>query len=219
MKALTRALIAVVLLSALSYAQGNVREVADRVDKHYNGLQTLQTEFTEIYSGAGLSRTESGTLWLKRPGRMRWEYRSPREKLFVTDGRTAWFFVPGEKQARKMALKKMDDLRTPLAYLLGKTQLQKEFQGLSLAPDVRPLVPGNTVLRGIPKNMADRVTDVFMEVTPDGLFHRIVAHEQDGSTTEFRFFNEKENAPMSDTRFKFSPPAGVETIEANELGQ
>jgi outer membrane lipoprotein carrier protein len=213
-------ILAVILFAAcVGQAQTNIREIADRVDRHYNGLRTLQTEFTQIYTGAGISRTESGTLWLKRPGQMRWEYVTPREKLFVTDGHSAWFYVPGEKQVRKMSLKKLDDLRTPLAYLLGKTRLDKEFSGLSLAPDVAPSVPGDVVLRGVPRSMADRVTDVLLEVTPEGRFQRILAHEVDGSTTEFRFANQKENVPVSEARFKFSPPPGVETIRADELGQ
>lgn len=209
----------VVLASSLAFAQGNVAQVAKKVDQHYNNLRTLQTEFTEIYAGAGISRTESGTLWLKRPGHMRWEYTQPREKLFLTDGKTAWFYVPGERQARKMALKRLDDLRTPLAFLLGRTRLEKEFSGLSFAPDVVPSVPGNLVLRGVPKNMLDRISNVVLEVTPDGRFQRILAHEVDGSMTEFRFSNQKENVPVADGRFRFTPPAGVETIQAEGLGQ
>src|SRR6266852_3814184 len=90
--------------------------VAAAVDAHYNHLRTLQTEFTEVYRGSGIERTESGTLWLKKPGKMRWEYRSPREKLFVSDGKTAWFYVPEDRQARKTAAKKLDDIRSPLAF-------------------------------------------------------------------------------------------------------
>jgi outer membrane lipoprotein carrier protein len=116
-------------------------------------------------------------------------------------------------------LKKLDDLRTPLAYLLGKTKLEKEFAGLSLAPDVTPSVPGNIVLRGVPRNMSDQLSNVLLEVTPDGRIQRILAHAVDGSRTEFRFANQKENVPVSDARFKFSPPPGVETIQADELGQ
>lgn len=122
-------------------AQTGARQVAERVDQHYNSLRTLQADFSEDYSGAGIQRSESGTLWLMRPGRMRWEYRQPHPKLFLTDGRTAWFYVPGEKQARKAAVKSLDDLRSPLAYLLGRTKLEKEFSGLSLAPDARAESP------------------------------------------------------------------------------
>lgn len=209
----------IVLCALAAFAASDVHQIAERVDRHYNNLQSLQAEFIETYRGAGMSRSESGTLWLKRPGRMRWDYREPRQKLFVTDGKTAWFYVPGEKQARRAPVKKLDDLRSPLAYLLGKTKLEKEFAGLSLAPDVKPFVPGNLVLRGVPKNMSDRVTQVLFEVTPEGRIDRIVAEEADGSTTEFRFADQKENIAVSDQRFRFSPPPGVETVEASDLGQ
>jgi outer membrane lipoprotein carrier protein len=214
-------LAAVILGCAVAAGAQNpdVHRIAELVDRHYNSLKSLQAEFTENYRGAGMSRSESGTLWLKRPGRMRWEYREPRAKLFLTDGKTAWFYVPGERQARRAPVKKLDDLRSPLAYLLGKTKLEKEFAGLSLAPDVRPMAAGDLVLRGVPKNMADRVSQVLFEVTPEGRIERIVAEESDGSTTEFRFSNQKENVTVSDQRFRFSPPPGVETIEATDLGQ
>lgn len=206
------------LLSAGALAQTDVHALASRVDAHYNTLQTLQADFVESYTGAGISRSESGTLWLKRPGRMRWEYRKPQDKLFVTDGKTAWFYVPGERQARKAPVRKLDDLRTPLAYLLGRTKLEKEFSGLSLAPDVRPDTPGGVVLRGVPRRMGG-ISQVVMEITPEGRFSRLQALQEDGSTTTFRFSNQRENVPMPDQRFRFSPPAGVETINADQLGQ
>lgn len=143
-------LAAVLALGLAAWGEDSARQVAERVDRHYNSMQTLEASFTETYAGAGISRTESGTLWLKRPGRMRWEYRQPREKLFLSDGHTAWFYVPGEKQARKAPLKQLDDLRSPLAYLLGRTKLEKEFTGLSLAPDAAATAAGDVVLRGVP---------------------------------------------------------------------
>jgi len=218
MQSFHKAVAFVLLASSAVLAQTNVHQLANRVDEHYNHLRTLQTEFTESFQGAGMSRTESGTLWLKRPGRMRWEYTQPRQKLFLTDGRTAWFYVPGERQARKIGLKKLDDLRTPLAYLLGKTRLEKEFAGLSVAPDIAPLAPGNVVLRGVPRNMGN-ISEVMFEITPAAQIQRIIAHEVDGSTTEFSFKDQRENAPVPEARFRFSPPPGVETVQSDELGQ
>src|SRR5271169_1810303 len=101
----TALLLIAIVLPAADVTQ-DVHSVAAAVDEHYNRLRTLQAEFTEVYRGAGIERTESGTLWLKKPGKMRWEYRSPREKLFVSDGRDAWFYVPGDHQARKTLAKK-----------------------------------------------------------------------------------------------------------------
>jgi outer membrane lipoprotein carrier protein len=193
----------------------DVHVIAQAVDQRYNHLHTLQAEFTEIYRGAGMERTESGTLWLKKPGKMRWEYRSPREKLFLSDGKDAWFYVPGEHQVRRTAVKKLDDLRSPLAFLLGKTKLEKELQGLSLAPDVAPLAAGDVVLRGVPKSLAGRVSQVLLEITAEHLIGRILIEEVDGSVTEYRFSSQKEDMAVADSRFQFVTPGGVEVIDGD----
>jgi len=191
----------------------DVHTIAQAVDNHYNHLQTLQAEFSETYQGEGIERAESGSLWLKKPGKMRWEYRSPREKLFLSDGKDAWFYLPGDRQVRRTSVKKLDDLRSPLGFLLGKTRLEKELQGLSLAPDVAPVTPGNIVLRGVPKGMEDRIREVILEITPDYKIARIQFEEADDSVTEYRFSEQKENGPVADQRFKFTAPPGVEVIE------
>ena len=196
----------------------DVHAIAQAVDNRYNHLQTLQAEFTETYRGAGIERTESGSLWLKKPGKMRWEYRSPKEKLFLSDGKDAWFYLPGDRQVRRTAVKKLDDLRSPLGFLLGKTRLEKELDGLSAAPDVTPTTAGNVVLRGVPKAMADRVNEVVLEITPDYHIARIQFEEADESVTEYRFSEQKENAGIADQLFRFSPPAGVEVVDG-DFGQ
>jgi outer membrane lipoprotein carrier protein len=196
----------------------DLQATARAVDEHYNRLKTLQAEFTEIYSGAGVERTESGTLWLKKPGKMRWEYRSPRDKLFLSDGQNAWFYLPGDKQVRKTPMKKLEDLRSPLGLLLGKTHLEKELHAFGFAPDIPPMVDGDVVLRGVPNGIEDRVSEVQLEISPENHIRRIRIIGVDGSTTEYRFTEQKEGVPIDDARFHFSPPAGVETIDG-EPGQ
>lgn len=204
---------------AAASAQGaDVKAIATAVDAHYNHLRTLEAEFTELYRGSGMERTESGTLWLKKPGKMRWEYRSPKEKLFVSDGKTAWFYVPEDRQARKSSAKKLEDLRSPLAFLLGKTKLEKELRGLSLAPDVEPLESGDVVLRGVPKGLEDQISEIVLEVTPDKRIARLIMQEVDGASTEYRFSDQKEDVSIQDARFGFKPPAETEIVE-NEVGQ
>ena len=206
-----------VLLALLPAVAANptldVHAIAQAVDNRYNHLQTLQAEFTETYRGAGIERTESGSLWLKKPGKMRWEYRSPKEKLFLSDGKDAWFYLPGDRQVRRSSVKKLDDLRSPLGFLLGKTRLEKELDGLSAAPDVTPTTAGNVVLRGVPKAMADRVNEVVLEITPDYHIARIQFEEADESVTEYRFSQQEENGDIADQRFRFAAPPGVEVIE------
>lgn len=203
------------LIPVVAGAQ-DVRAIAAKVDAHYNHLKTLQADFTEIYRGSGIERQESGTLWLKKPGKMRWEYRSPKEKVFVSDGKSAWFYVPGDRQVRKGSAKKLEDLRSPLAFLLGKTKLEKELRGLSLAPDVTPLEAGDVVMRGVPVGMEDRISQIVVEVRPGDRITRIEIEEVDGAETEYRFSAQKEDGVIGDGKFAFSPPAGVEVVEGLE---
>jgi outer membrane lipoprotein carrier protein len=198
--------------------QQNLEQLTDKVDKHYNHLQSMRAHFAEEYHGAGMSRSESGTLYLKKPGKMRWDYEQPRKKLFVSDGKTAWFYVPGEQQARKAPVSKLDDIRSPLRFLLGKTKLRKEFNELGIAPNIQPQVAGDIVVRGSPKGMEDRVSLVILEVTPEGRIDRIQIEEVDGAVTDFRFGDAVENVAVADSLFRFAPPAGVEVVEGTDLG-
>jgi outer membrane lipoprotein carrier protein len=199
-------------------AAEDIHQLARAVDDHYNHLRSLQADFTEIYRGDGAERVESGTLWLKKPRKMRWEYRSPKEKLFISDGEVVWFYLPAERQLRKTSVRKLNDVRSPLAFLLGKTKLENELQGLSKVVDQSPLGAGNTLLRGIPQAMPGQLSEVQLEITPSDQIVRIVLMEPDGGTTEFRFANWKENQRLSGDLFSFNPPPGVESVEGAELG-
>ncbi len=208
------ALLAALVLPAAAEVR-TPAEVARAVDQHYNRLRTLQARFTESYRGMGMARTESGTVWLKKPGRMRWEYATPRPKLFVTDGKTAYFYLPEDRQARRAPVKQLDDLRSPLRFLLGKARLEEELERLTLVPSVS--TPGHVILRGTPKSFADRIALVELEISPASQILRLLIEEVDGSLTEFLFRDLVENSPLADERFRFSPPAGVEVIETSDL--
>ena len=202
-----------VLLAGAAFALPNVHQLAQAVDDHYNHLHSLQAEFTEIYQGSGIARTESGTLWLKKPGKMRWEYRSPEEKLFIGDGSNAWLYLPAERQVRKSNMRKLEDLRSPLSFLLGKTKLEKELAGLAFAPEVQAWKEGDSVIKGVPRGMEDRVREVLLEITPEHQIARIMIHGVDDSITEYRLSDQKEDVALADSRFHFSAPAGSEIIE------
>jgi outer membrane lipoprotein carrier protein len=209
--------LACTLLPIRISALPNVHVVAEAVDQHYNRLRTLEADFTEIYQGGGLQRTESGTLRLKKPGKMRWDYRSLEEKLFVSNGTDTWLYLPEQKQVRKSSLKSLEDVRSPLAFLLGKTKLEKELPGLSFAPDVQVWQAGDSVLRGVPRGMEGRVEQVLVEVNREHQIVRILIQAADDSITEYRFSNQRENVELADKQFQFSPPPGTETVnEASE---
>ncbi len=192
-----------VLQSLLPQTLDSTR-ILKSVDAHYNHLTSLRTRYTERYTGMGLTRAESGTLTLKKPGRMLWAYDAPAGKVFVLDGHFAWFYTPGDAQAQRIPAKQMDDLRTPLRFLLGHTELAKELDGITVVP-----APSGFRISGVPKGMANRVRQITLEVTPTGTIVQMTLQEIDGATTAFAFTDQQENVPTRDADFRFTPPPGV----------
>lgn len=187
-----------------------VHEIAHVVDNHYNNLHSLRCSFTESYEGMGISRAESGTLLLLKPGRMRWDYASPTGKLFLLDGKFAWSYTPGSAQVQRIPAKQLDDLRSPLRFLLGHTELEKELTGLKLTPESE----GEITLTGVPKGQQDRVRRITLRVTPTGSITHLEMEETDGALTRFSFTGEQPNAPVPESTFHFTPPAGVPVVDA-----
>jgi outer membrane lipoprotein carrier protein len=183
--------------------------MAQRVDQHYNKLHSLTAGFTESYDGLGVKRTESGTLLLEKPGRMRWDYSSPEGKLFLLDGKFAWFYAKGDPHVQRMKAKDLDDLRSPLRFLLGHTQLEKEFNQLTL----RPVANGEFTLSGVPKGQENRIARVTLTVRADGAITGIEIEEIDGVMTRFAFTDEAVNAAVPANAFRFIPPAGVPIVD------
>jgi outer membrane lipoprotein carrier protein len=186
-----------------------------RVDAHYNHLHTLRARYSEHYTGMGLDRTETGTLTLKKPGLMRWAYDSPRGKVFVLDGHFAWFYTPGDAQVSRTPAKQLDDLRSPLRFLLGHTQLAKELDHVTTTP-VGPSGATGQAFRisGVPKGMSQRLRQLTLIVTPTGIIQSMKIEETDGATTDFTFTQIEENSPIPATDFTFIPPPGLPVINA-----
>jgi outer membrane lipoprotein carrier protein len=206
-------LLAAALLCALAQAQSavpSVKEVAQRVNRHYNSLQSLKAQFSESYQGLGIKRFESGTLYLKKPGRMKWEYTTPAGKVFVLDGKTAWFYSTGDPQVQRIPAKELDDLRSPLRFLLGHTELEKELNGLTLVPAGN----GGFVLAGQPKGLESRVRRLSLSVTPDGAITGMEIEEMDGALTRFNFSAQQPNVALPSETFRFTLPKGVPVVDA-----
>lgn len=199
-------------LSSAGAQQATTHELAQKVDHHYNHLHTLKAQFTETYEGLGRTRTESGTLLLQKPGRMRWDYSSPAGKLFLLEGKYAYFYTKGDPQVQRIAAKELDDLRSPLRFLLGHTQLEKEIDHLA----VLPAADGGFILSGVPHGQEKRVQRLALTVTPDGAITSIEIRETDGAVTHFTFTGEQPNPPIPPATFRFTPPPGVPVVNAME---
>jgi outer membrane lipoprotein carrier protein len=181
--------------------------LAAKVDAHYNHLHSLTAHFTERYRGMGIDRTETGTLTLSKPGRMRWTYDAPSGKIFVLDGKFAVSYTPGDSQALRTPAKQLDDLRSPLRFLLGHTEIAKELDGLTLT-----LVSGGYTLSGVPKGMQQTVQSIGITVDASGQITGMRIVQTDGAETIFAFSDIRENVATPDSEFQFDPPPGVTII-------
>jgi outer membrane lipoprotein carrier protein len=185
-------------------------ELAVRVDHHYDQLHSLKAGFREDYAGLGMQRTEEGTLFLRKPGRMLWRYSTPAGKIFLLDGKYAWLYTQGDAQVQRIPAKELDDLRSPLRFLLGHTVLEKELSGLKLESASN----GRYTLSGLPKGQENRVTRLSLTVTAAGAISAMEIVEVDGATTRFTFTDEQTDATIPADMFRYTPPPGVPVVDA-----
>jgi outer membrane lipoprotein carrier protein len=200
--------LSLLLPTTLCAQQLTALDQAQRVDKYYNRLHSLRVAFSESFHGMGIDREESGVLLLRKPGKMHWSYSNPPGKIFLLDGKYAWFYSPGDAQVERVSAAQLDDLRSPLRFLLGHTQLQKELDGLSLSTTSDGLQ-----LSGVPKGMQNRVEKIVLGVTADGAIHSMTITETDGARTAFTFKDSQPDAPAPDTDFVFHAPPGIPVVD------
>jgi outer membrane lipoprotein carrier protein len=229
----------IAIVSAFSSPPRDAQSVLRALEARYHHAQTLKAAFYERYSegnNASEGSAESGTVYFSQPGRMRWEYESPEQKVFIVDGTNVWFYVPADRTVSRAKVKESSDWRTPLALLTGKSDLSKLCSQIEIVDPVkpatgspaspkdsenRPTSPENTVLRCIPKResaSADQeIREVLLESDPDSHLVRLIIRQPGNLETEFRFANWQENLPMAEPMFHFAPPPGVTVVDESAL--
>ncbi len=198
------------ILLTLIPVQAELQQLIDGLQAKYNKMSSLAADFTQIYNSPGQrSRREAGRLLMKKPGKMRWEYTAPEEKLFLSDGKWLYEYVPAEKLATKTSIKESGDMRAPFAFLLGRGNLRRDFKRIEFATE-SPARAGNRVLRMVPKRDTG-FRELLIEVDPASLaLSRLTMVETDGSRSDFLFSNLRENAAAGEAQFAFKAPPGVE---------
>lgn len=182
------------------------------LENRYNHAQTLQVHFTEGYTGPGQpQRSESGMLSLRKPGRMRWDYTAPPGKLFISDGKNVYLYLPSANRVEKMKLKESEDMRVPLAFLLGKLNFQKEFQNITETPE-----GSGRLISAEPKSPDLPYSRVEFSVTPDLQIRRLKVIGQDKSVLDFLFEQERLNPSLDSKLFEFHVPRGAQLVEAGQ---
>jgi outer membrane lipoprotein carrier protein len=209
-------LLAALGAQALAQSTPPPEEVAAALQKKFDGIRDFSADFTQLYEGGVLrkkSPPERGTVFIKKPGKMRWNYKSPEEKVFVSDGRQIQLYVPADKQVMVSDVPTDDRATSAVLFLMGRGNITRDF---SVAYG-EGAIDGTYVLRLQPKRRqaeydwlqltVDRKTLQILELT---------AGDLQGGRSTFRFTNFKENPGVSDKTFAFTPPRGTDVVKSEQ---
>jgi outer membrane lipoprotein carrier protein len=190
----------------------NLDSILHGVENRYNHAQSLRLNFTETYKAVRRAgQVESGVLTLRKPGKMRWEYSAPSGKLFISDGKDVYLYLPDAHRVEHSKFKESEDFRAPLAFLLGKLNFYKEFRSFNLRPDGE-----NQWIEAIPNSENLPYSRVEFLISPDARILRLQVIGQDQSIIDFAFDQEKLNIPLDVKSFAFRTPAGAELVESEQ---
>jgi len=194
--------------------------VLDNLQGRYTGMTGFSADFKQTFLSAetGTSLEESGSLMIKKGGFMRWEYKEPEEKLFICDGNDCYLYIVEEKIVQVISLKNIDARSTPMLFLAGKGDLKKDFES-ELLNEKYPTGsdPGFYRVKMKPKGEQEQFDYMIAMVDKNKFFiTRILVVDLLGNQTDYLFDSIKEINTLPDSKFKFTPPKGVEIVKIEE---
>jgi outer membrane lipoprotein carrier protein len=204
---------ALILGAGILFAQTSTDGLIKQVQQRYNRARTLSVEFIEEYSMQGHARQpEAGTLTLRKQGKMRWDYSRPAGKLFVSDGKSVYLYTAADNRVEKVPLKDTEDMRAPLAFLLGRLDMKKEFRDFTARPgEVGTWLDASAKTDNLPYGK------VQMLITANGSIQELKVVGRDESELNFRFKEERLNPAVPDSLFRFVVPPGAEIVQPVEF--
>ena len=189
--------------------------LVDGVESMLENMRDMSAEFIQFQEDA-LNRTyrEEGHLYLMRPRMMRWEYRTPEEKLFISDGGDLYFYVPADRQVNRDRVSDAFDDRIPIMFLLGRSDLEQEFTDIADVTGIAEAkVPGSCVMEMNPRRESEFV-GVLLEVDAATFdIRRLRLSSTDGSVSDFVFNQVQTNRDLSEELFDFVPPPGIRIVD------
>lgn len=195
-------------------ADSSAQDLAQALQRKYDGIKDFSAEFTHSYRGGVLRKetVERGRLLVKKPGKMRWQYTAPEQKLFVSDGVKMYSYLPQDKQVIVTSIPPDNQVTTPTMFLAGKGNLSRDFTPSIVEPPAGA-PPGTRALKLVPKSPQREYDWLLLEVAPETLQLRgLVTSDAQGGLSSFSFTNLKENTDVADKEFTFTIPRGVDVV-------
>ena len=191
--------------------------LARAVQRHYDTVRDFTADFEQAYVGGALKRrtVESGTVAIRKPGRMRWDYVKPETKQFISDGTRIYFYVPADKQVRVSPMPAADRAPTPILFLAGRGDLLRDFRVEETAPPSG--MDGVRALKLEPRQPEAEYASLTLVVDAASFqMRQLVVEDAQGGSSTFTFSNLRENTGVAESRFTFRIPRGVDVINQGE---
>jgi len=186
----------------------DLAQILKGMERRYNNARTLQVRFEQTYTAQQRRRGERGELFLRKPGRMRWQYSNPPGKLFVSDGKTFYLYTPDNHRVERTRVKESEDWRAPLAFLLGRLDFERDFKRFTVRAE-----GAATWIVAEPRSDRLAYTQVGFLVNSSFEILRLEITGQDRSAMEYRFDGEQLNPRLDEGLFRFQPPPGAEVVD------
>jgi outer membrane lipoprotein carrier protein len=204
------------LLAASTAFPATPDEAAANLEKAIRNLRTLEARFVQYYFSASVAEPlkESGEFYFQKPDLMRWEYKSPREKVFLYTAGLVQMYLPDEKQLTRSRVSRETSESDILGIFLGKKPLPDVY--LIENTDFPSDTPGVKQLKLVPREEGD-YTALLVEIDQKTwLLRRAIFVEWGGGRREFLFSRIRVNVPLSPKLFKLKVPPDCEIIDDDE---
>jgi outer membrane lipoprotein carrier protein len=185
----------------------------NKVQESYHDVRAIRADFTQTYDSGGASRVESGTVVFARGNRMRWDYRAPEKKVFLSNKKEVLLYLPQEQQLNRSSVKQSEDFRVPFRLLLSRIDLKKVFARFEDANQQFQHAAEDRVVIAYPKN-ADKIgyKRVVMEFDPQLDIRRLLIFYTNNAVMKFKFNHIDRNPSLSAAMFQLTPPPGTRII-------
>ena len=206
--------LALVAAAAVSAPAQELDQVVAGVEATYGKVNDLRADFAQIATNKSLGQDikAEGTVYLKKGGKMRWDYKSPSPQQIVSDGTSLWVYTPELNQVNKGNAPKA--LAGPAgSFLAGLGKVRDEFTVRFLNPASKVDSAGRFVLDLTPKAPTPLLTRLVLAVDPkDYIVRQAVLYDQLQNTVTMNFTKVAANAALPDSLFTFTPPAGAAVV-------
>jgi outer membrane lipoprotein carrier protein len=207
-------LAALLLLAPGAAAAQELDQVVAGLEATYGKITDLRGEFTQVAHNRSLGQDikAQGVVYLKKGGKMRWEYTHPSPQQIVSDGTSLWVYTPELNQVNKGSAPKA--LAGPAgSFLAGLGRVRDEFSVRFLNPANKLDAAGRPVLDLTPKNPTPLLTRLVLSIDPkDSIVRQAVLYDQFENTVTMTFTKVAINAGLADSLFAFTPPAGAVVV-------